>query len=337
MIPVSANGYLSPTAYQLQEHACVLPCGGLLNEAPLLWTDEKLKYYTHYVVNHQPIDRLFNGFIFKGVQTRASHFIDPLYAGLGDPADLTDWLQWLQALFAPEANLHALARLAGDRKPDVWITLPYPHPSQSHFGVIQGRMPNFQTDEDRVMAMLWWADQLLARWKTDVALQKRLQLRGFVWPKEMLDEDDARIVPQVNTGIKARGLLSMWLPNYGAAHVIEWRELGFDVAVLYSNYTGHSSFERPWLTNAAMFAKTLHTGIQIVWGTGQMYNQTHPLDYFNLGLPEAADYMQQAYQVFQFPNRTLDALYTDRFTDYIQLYLFLKGLYQKNDYPGIAY
>ncbi|WP_201318140.1 MULTISPECIES: DUF4855 domain-containing protein [unclassified Paenibacillus] len=337
MVPTSSSGYLSPSAYDLRNQVCMIPCGDFLNGIPLKWSDEQLKYYTGYILNGQPIDSMFKGFIFNGYQARESHSIHPLFIGFAEPSDMTDWLSWIDALFAPEANLHALHRLSGNDKMDVWISFPYPHPFQRSFGVVQGRNLDFESDIDRLTAIQWWLDQLLDRWREHSHLHDKLELRGFLWQREVIDGDDEMLVKWINAAIHAKKLLSMWLPNYGSGGLIDWQVLGFHVTALHSNYSGNSSFDAGWINNACLFAKYFKTGIQVTWGKGLMYNDTHHLDYFNRGLEDQNSYMNESFLVYQFQNQTLESIYRNDLAGYIQLYLFVKGLYQKINYPGISY
>ncbi|CAG7623753.1 hypothetical protein PAESOLCIP111_02558 [Paenibacillus solanacearum] len=337
MIPASSSGFLSPTAYQLRNHVCVLPCGSLLDDTPLKWTDAQLQYYAKYILNGQPIDSMFKGFIFNAVRTRDSHFIYPLYVGFGEPSERIDWQQWIDALFAPDANFQALHRVTGTEKVDIWVSIPYPHPYQRSFGVVQGRNLDFEVATDRFAAVIWWIDQFMNRWNSRKDLHDRLEFRGFLWQRETIDASDENLVKWVNGAISARKLLSMWLANYGSGGIIKWSELGFHLTLLNTNYTGNTSYDTSWIRNACLFSRHYHTGIQITWGKGLIYNATHQLDYFNLGLASMSRYMNESFLVYPFPNQTLDTLYREKLIDYIRLYTFVKGLYVKTNYPGIAY
>lgn len=330
-------GFLPPSAYELRNHTCMIPCGGLAGDIPLIWKDSQLQYYVKYMVYGQPLDSMFKGFIFNGIRTRDNHFLDPLYVGFGEPSEMIDWLQWIDALFVPDANLHALHRLADEEKLDVWVSVPYPHPFQRNFGTVQGRNLDFEVAIDRLTAVLWWLDQFVARWEESSHLHDKLEFRGFLWQREVIDDDDEMIVKWVNASIHSKKLLCMWLPNYGSARVINWRELDFHVVALHSNFSGNPNYDSSWISNACLFSRYYQTGIQVTWGKGMMYNDTHQLDYFNLGLKEYSNYMTDSFIVYQFPNQTMESINRDCLTDYIRLYTFIKGFYQKIEYPGITY
>lgn len=90
--------------------------------------------------------------------------------------------------------------------------------------------------------------------------------------------------------------------------VTEWRKTGFDVTGLNTNYTGNTSYDYKWIQNAALFATVCHTGLQLIWGKGLIYNDKHQLDYWNLGLPNKCGYMTESFLIHQFPNQRLDVL-----------------------------
>lgn len=337
MLRVSEEGYLAPDAYDVRNHLCVIPCGGLEENARLHWTKDQLQYYAAYILEDRPVDRMFGGFIFNGIQMREGTFLHPLYVGFGKPANKKDWTLWIDTLFAKDANLHALYEVAGEQKLDVWVSIPYPHQSQTDFGEIRDDELDLHKDEDRIRAVRWWLDLFLKRWGEERRLHDKLNFRGFVWQREAIDAVDSRLIRKINALVHKRNVLSMWLPNYGSNGVIDWQDYGFDITALNCNYYGNTSYDHTWINNTCAFAKHYHTGIQITFGKGLIYNDTHHLDYFNLGLPEANNYMENAFLVYQFPNQTLDHVYKDKFIDYVWLYSFIKGLYKRYDYPGIPY
>jgi hypothetical protein len=338
MFKISENGYLAPDTYDVQNHLCVINCGEMREGSTLLWSKEQLQYYVSYILEDKPIDRMFGGFIFNVIKTREQSFIHPMFVGFGKPSSKKDWSMWVDILFARNANLNALYDAIGEgRKLDLWVTIPYPHASQTDFGEVRDNDLDFTKTSDRIRAIRWWLDLFLKRWQKEKHLHDRLALRGFVWQREAIDTNDAELVRRVNALIHRRHCLSMWLPNYGSAGAVDWRSYGFDLCAVNSNYYGNNEYDHIWINNASNFAKYYNTGMQINFGKGLLYNDTHHLDYFNLGLPEHNDYMNSSFLVYQLPNHTLEEVYRERFVEYIRLYTFIKGLYQRVDYPGIPY
>jgi hypothetical protein len=300
------------------------------------WTPTELQYYVSYIINGTPADTMFNGFIFYPLSARKNRYIYPKYAAFGEIGDLADWQEWLNALFVPGQNLDALHTLATRAPLDLWITVPYPYLDQPNFGVVNGKMLQFDSDEDRFTAVAWWIDQFLLRWN-ERNLSDRLHLRGFVWQRESVYDFDEKVVKETNQYIKSKGYYRMWLPFFGAYMSLKWQELDFDAVVPHPNYYANSAFDVNWIGAAANYAKYFHTGLQIIGGKGYLYKETDLLDYFNFGLPDRFHYMKECFLVYQFPQQTLKELYENRLADYIRLYTFIKGTYFKVSYPGMPY
>ncbi len=299
------------------------------------WTPSELRYYVSYYADGNPIDKMFNGFIFNGLSVRKGRYLYPMYAGFGEPADCTDWIEWINSLFAPAQNLHALFLVATHSLLDVWISIPYPYLNQKNFGKVNKKSLNFENDDDRFSAVSWWIDKFIERWKKESDLSQRLNFRGFLWQRESVYDYDEKLVQLTNEYVKSKGYYRMWLPFYGSSGCLKIRELDFDVVALHSNYYGNTSYDRQWINHTSAFAQFYNTGIQIIFGKGVIYNDTHLLDYLALGLPEHNNYMTQSFLVYQFPNQTLKEIYENRYVDYIRLYMYTKGLYSKQLYPDI--
>lgn len=337
MLATSIEGYLLPSPEVIQNHVCVLPCGGVSDNAISHWTTSDVRFYVSYYVNGQPVDKMFNGFIFNGLSVRKGRYFYPMYVGFGEPANRTDWLEWIDSLFAPAQNLKALFSLATHSSLDVWISIPYPYLNQKNFGKVNGKILNFEKDDDRFTAVSWWIDQFIQRWEKEFILSKRLNFRGFLWQRESIYDYDEQLVKLTTAYVKNKGFYSMWLPFYGSSGCLKMRELDFDVVSLHPNFYGNTVYDHQWITNACAFAKYNNVGMQIIFGKGFIYNDTHLHDYLNLGLPEHNKYMTQSFLVYQFPNQTLKEIYENRVVDYIRLYTYMKGIYSRALYPDIRY
>lgn len=336
MLATSSLGYLFPSPAVIQNHVCVLPCGGVSENRISEWTEEELKYYVSYYVNGNPIQTMFNGFIFNGLSVREDRYMYPMYVGFAKAANRTDWELWIESLFAPGKNLKALFSLA-THPLDVWVSIPYPYLNQTDFGSVNWKSLNFESEDDRFTAVSWWIDEFLKRWNKESNLSARLKFRGFLWQRESIHDYDERLVQLTNNYIKSKGYYSMWLPFFGSYGCLKLPELNFDVVAPHPKFYGKANFDFHEINNASTFAKQSHTGIQIIYGKDFIYNDTHLYDYLNLGLPEYNQYMTQSFLVYQFPNQTLKNINETRSLEYVHLYLFIKGLYRKVSYPGISY
>jgi hypothetical protein len=129
----------------------------------------------------------------------------------------------------------------------------------------------------------------------------------------------------------------MWLPFFGSYGCLKLKELDFDLVVIHPNYQGNTTIGTHIFNDACFFAKNYQTGMQIVFGKGSIYSETHLLDYLNLGLPQHHGYQTDSFLVYQFPQQRLHEVYAQRFDDYVRLYLFIKGHYTETPYPGMNY
>lgn len=330
--------YLTADDCGVQNHVVVLPCGTGLSPGATCWTEPELRPYTHFLLNNgNPVDALFHGFVFTATEVRPERSLHPLYATLSAPADKTDWHLWLDTLFRAGFNLSALNACVTEVS-DVWIGLPYPHRFQTDFGVVNHQDLDFSDDHDRLTAMRWWISEFTTRWQKQVQDYPHLRLRGFLWPRDaVLPEEDATLVTAVNDRIHAQGLLSLWLPNYGSNFIDRWRELGFDMAAFHANFCGHTDCGYEWINYTSHAARTYQAGMQVTFGKGPTFNDTHHLDYLNLGLDKYNGYMKASFVVYQFPHQTVGDIYRSGMMDYVYLYMFVKGLFTHVHHAGIVY
>jgi hypothetical protein len=331
-------GYLSPSDLAIENHVVELPCGGLSGKEPTVWTESDLEQYVSYYAKGIAVDRMFGGFIFNGISTGNRHFIHPMFVGFGKPSDQIDWRQWIELLFAPNCNLNALFLVAkrNNRSPlDIWVSIPYPHPTQTNFGIVNGEILNFEKQDDRFIAIAWWIDSFIKRWEHEVALHEILKFRGFLWQRGAIDSIDEELAKRTNAYVKQKGLYSMWLPNFGSYGYARCNELGFHVTAIHPNYYGNAPWDYNWIHTAYKYARFYHTGIQITFGKGLIYSDTHFLDYLNLSLINKSHI--DCFFVYQFPNQTIHDIYRDRLIDYKRLYSFIKGTYRITSYPGMKY
>lgn len=262
-------------------------------------------------------------------------YLHPMYVGFGESGNSTDWLKWIDLLFSPEKNIKALYALATHARLDIWISIPYPYLNQKNFGMVNGKVLNFESVDDRFTAVSWWIDQFIERWQKEPILAERLNFQGFLWQREGILDYDEQLVKLTNTYIKKKGLHSMWLPFYGSSGCMKSQELGFDIVSLHPNFFGNTTFNSDWINHSAAFAKYYNTGLQIVYGKGSIFNNTHLYHYLAKGLPEHNNYIDQAFLVYQFPNQTLEGIYNEHLGDYIRLYTYIKGIYSSTLYPDI--
>ncbi|WP_189655142.1 DUF4855 domain-containing protein [Bacillus sp. HNG] len=332
---MTTNEYMSAEELGVQNHICLLEYGKENRNGVKNWTTEDLKPYLKYLVNDEAVDTLFNGIIFNPISGRDNHYIFPMYTDFGNLPQKKDWKLALKWLFKSNHNLDAVSKnTAQGKKTDIWVTMPYPYTNQTNFGELDDRSLNFNNEEDRVRAIQWWISKFLSKWNDATYLHEKLAFKGFVWQRASIPEQDENLVKRVTSFIHEKGLLSLWLQQYGSTGCINWKEFGFDAACTHPNYYGETGPDYTWIPNTTVFAKYYHTGIQIPFGKGILFKEGHLLDYLNFGYFN--EYMHNSLLVFQFPNQTMREIYENHLTEYIYLYSFIKKTY-KPVYPTAAF
>ncbi|WP_026478014.1 DUF4855 domain-containing protein [Alkaliphilus transvaalensis] len=327
--------FLSPIQLNIKNHLAILPLGDLAEHKIQNWSIEDLKPYVSYILQDKSIDTMFGGLIFNPISSRPNHYIYPMYATLGELATIEDWRLAIDDLFKINYNFHA-ACLSG-RKLDIWVMLPYPLTLQNDFGVVDNVNLNFNNHNDRLVALKWWINNFLEGWQKATYLHGNLTFKGFVWQRDGIFDEDSQLVIDINNFIRQKNYLSMWLPNYGSNGITDWKKFGFDITCINSNYYGNTNNDYQWINYASAFGKFYHTGMQINYGKGLIYNQNHLTDYLNLGLPQYNNYMNDCVVVYKITDQTLNEVYKQKLVDYIRIYSFIKGIYSKVAYPLIPY
>lgn len=215
-------------------------------------------------------------------------------AGRGDfyavvapnPATAEDWTQMLDGLFARGGVLHLLdeavataaQRIGRPPHPrNVVISIPYPHPNQSLFGVIggRGRRPlNFsvagqnldRASEQRLAACQWFVAATRSRWRD--ARLPNLHLLGFYWIYESLryswDVDDHWVMKELYSHMRGGSERLFWIPFYSSFNVNllgPGRGFYFDAAFLQPNHMFYRDIRG--VDRAAAEARERGAGIEV--------------------------------------------------------------------------
>jgi hypothetical protein len=127
-------------------------------------------------------------------------------------------------------------------KPDkvkVIVSIPYPSSKLEDFGdpLSEGKTLNFADpqngSQNRIKAVKWYIDEVNRRFKT--ADYKHLELVGFYWFDEATDFDNRQIIKGAADEIHKRGQRFFWIPYFAAMGYRDWKDLGFDVAMMQPN------------------------------------------------------------------------------------------------------
>ena len=203
-------------------------------------------YVAHLDDEGSPDDTFFDTFIFLGLRSDRERAFDGEREQ--DVAALwRDWQWYINRIFTPGKHIDGLDRTTtqmGERlgKPDhtlnVYIMIPYPSYKVQDFGHPDGTMggDSLLPVENRMKAVTWYVDEVLARWE---ALQpKHLRLAGFYWLQEHVNPkvpDEESMVRDVARLVHERGYKFAWIPWSGALLATNWREYDFDWAIIQPN------------------------------------------------------------------------------------------------------
>ena len=171
-----------------------------------------------------------------------------------NPAKSSDWITYLDDLFADGYNVSALNAAVEevgnqlgmpDYKVKVFFTVLFPHDGQTDFGSLDGtNMLDFSDQSDRAAAVDWLLAEEQKRFKE--GNYTRLELAGFYWFEEFLtytSENDVALVRHFNDKVHKAGCKSIWIPYYRARGYNHWTEFGFDVVCMQPNLMWMDSYD----------------------------------------------------------------------------------------------
>ncbi|MGE5623867.1 MAG: DUF4855 domain-containing protein [Methanocella sp.] len=313
---------------------------------------DALPYVAYLDRNGKVQDWYFDAFLFLGLQSnRKRAFDSPARA---TAADKVDWQWYLDRLFADgqqiaafnEATAYAGRELnQPDHKSKIIIAIPNPHTVLDDFGDVDGDgvSENFTSNDrtvdeairDRVKAVKWYVDQTLARLKEKNF--RNIEIVGYYWLEEKINFNAKSEVPTIQAVAKYlhdKGLKFYWIPYFKASGFREWKDLGFDVAIMQPNYFFNANIPVSRFKETVDLAKQYNMGIEIE-GEGRMLEMTGAqwrdryYEYLNQGI--AQGYMKGAIKAYyQGAKALLDA---SRISDpeirrlYDATYEFVKGTY----------
>lgn len=236
--------------------------------------------------NGRAKDTLFDGYLFL-----------PFVAFLYDrsqkrPLDKEKWQYYMDQQFLEGKNLDALeeaadevsAELGKDLKLKIFFSIFYPVPEQHTFGTVGGKNLDFRILEDRIAALNWFVDEQERRFREKK--YRHLELAGYYWFTEEIDYEDEqllRMIRVVTDRVREKGLITTWIPYYGASGFDDWRNLGFDMACYQPNYAFRQDIPEQRLFDAARTAKELGMCIELEVGGTAQWNIQHTRNYYAAG------------------------------------------------------
>lgn len=200
----------------------------------------------------------------------------------GMPCTRAAWVSYLEDLFAPGQQLHALDEAMAkmntaasiQEKEKVILTLPYPDSKQSDFGSLEPNGTTLcfsdqagdsqQARQNRFEAVRWYYGELMDRWNS--AGFAHLEVAGIYWYKESIDatiSGEEELVQKVAQMVRTNGQRFIWIPYYGAPGFENWRTYGFTHVFLQPNYYTIEDPPEDRMDRAAALARRYGTGIEL--------------------------------------------------------------------------
>ncbi len=197
----------------------------------------------------QPNAWFFDGFLFLTQQPEWSR-----------PKSYEHLSGWLDAIFGERGLLPVLQQAMASAEARLG---PPPAPRQVILSI-----PRPQgTSAARLSLVKWLVDEAIRRWQE--ASPKNLQLWGMYWYWEDVAGADRSLARDACAVVHQRGLKMLWIPYYRAAGWEQWREIGFDLAIMQPNYAflplheGRHLPDESRLAETARLAREAGMGVEI--------------------------------------------------------------------------
>lgn len=279
--PVQDPGYLAPGPATANVGDLVLLYNGWYANGFGNWTKDNIAPYIGYVdENGQPKSWFFDGVLYLGLNAPGGRSFGE---SSGGASNKQDWEWYLNKTFAPQGDMQQLneaaketAQKLGDPNHKVKVTLmiPYPAVKQNNFGDVDGDgvSENFdfavighdEAYKNKQKAVKWYIDKALQLWNDGG--YSNLELTSFYWLSEKVSlnashEED--LIRYTSGLVHNAGKTFLWIPYFEANRFWQWKDLGFDAAVLQPNYFFNTTVPETRIAEAANYAKQYGMGIEI--------------------------------------------------------------------------
>ncbi|QGG47014.1 DUF4855 domain-containing protein [Heliorestis convoluta] len=201
-------------------------------------------------------------------RTTDGEFVDSFFDGMlflpyvNLPSNPDSWRSYLDNLFTPERQLHALNDAVSQWKKMGKSTLQNPYPVVLTLPYPNNQQGSWKSYEERREALFWYKKELEKRWQE--ADFDHLELVGFYWEGEAIyNKDDATLIREIASILRFENRLFYWIPYYEAAGLKDWLVLGFDQVYLQPNYYFVSNTTTERLENARKIANHLGIGLEL--------------------------------------------------------------------------
>lgn len=316
------------------------------------FTKEDFKPYVSYVdTDMNRVDYMFDGYLFLPY----APLLDGANFGptTGKPTNKAHFESFLDRLFRDDYELGALNQAVQEAKAElgnpaykakVAIAIPYPRTDQNDFGDVDGdgiseNMKVSEVGEDQALAnrekvVRWFVDEVYDRWQQ--AGYTELELVSFYWYNEFvayqLAEKDGELIRRTGDYVRSKGARLQWIPYYFGRGWDEWKDIGFDSALMQPNYTFHNT-TADRVDAVAQAARAHGMGVEIEMSDAVLTNPEIRDKYYTyLDKGVEYGYMKGSYNAYYQQVKTLLKAAQSDDPDarevYDLTYQFIKGTYK---------
>lgn len=310
-----------PTPAQAGFHHCAL-----IYEAPTRGVAELMPYVAD---EH---GWLFDSFLFLRQSTSKG------VSNLEGQTRMPDWQEHFTRWFGKDRDLAALdetieqatKRLGPVARRPIMLSIPYPSALVKDFGDVDGdgQSEDLSTPQGQEKVARWYVAE--AQRQFAAAGFRHLSLWGLYWMNEGVSDSEKATMRTYSRAIHDAGLRFLWIPWYHAPNWRNWRELGFDVAIMQPNYafleTHHGNVRRNRLAVNATDAREGGLGVEIelpmtlsIPGSPRLF-----LEYLRDGAASRYGY-QQAATAYYLGSQWIEKLAAARDPLYAALAAYVRG------------
>lgn len=232
-------------------------------------------------------DRMFDTFLFLPYPTLTRNW--------------RNWKDYLEDLFSPGQQLHALNEASEKlhQRTKIILTMAYPVPDHSTLDQLSPSQSIFAfpfINEEKgdiwkikQSAMEAYFEQVWDKWIN--AQFSHLDLVGFYWLPETVDQTIPHEVDLVQTAahiLQQKKLKFYWIPYFGSSGYHQWKTFGFDYVFLQPNYYATLTPAEDRMENTARIAKEQHLGMELELDERVLSNRYY-YDLFYKQLNQAKD------------------------------------------------
>lgn len=362
----SANGPKHERGYPQKGSSAV---GGIKNEVliftgewqyqPSDWISfdkEDFKPYVSYLDKEMKRqDYMFDGFLFMPY---APQMDGATFSPTGaKPTNKKHWETFIDRIFREGYEMSALNEAVKEAKADLpnrsyeakaVVAIPYPRPDQSDFGDVDGdgvsenlnvsEIGEEQALKNRQKVVKWFIDEVNRRF--DEKGYEEVSLVGFYWYNEyvshQISELEHELIQYTGDYVRSQDAKFQWIPYYFARGWNDWKDLGFDSALLQPNYMFHANSTVDRVDTIAQAAYDHGMGVEIEMSDAVLTNEASRNRYYAyLDKGFEYHYMTQSFSGFYQQVKTLlqaaNSASPEAREVYDKTYQYIKGTYKPQD------